>query len=387
LLLIVLINLAKHMLQKAILHLDMDAFFASVEIMKNSRLVGLPVIVGGTGGRGVVSSCSYEARHFGIHAGMPMAIALRRCPGAKVIRGDYEDYEKHSAIVTEIIAEEGPLFEKASIDEFYIDISGMDRYIGCVQWSKELRQRIGKETGLPLSAGLAINKLVAKVRAGEAKPNGSGWVADGAERSFLAPLPVRKIPSIGRETARKLSLLGIRKTGTLSQVPVNLLEREFGKPGRELHRRANGIDNRPVVPFIDQKSLSSEQTFQVDTLDVVVLKRCLRDLTMRLGFDLRQAGKLTARVTVKIRYTDFNTYTRSKRIKYTAHDQQLQPVVERLFEELFTRRQCIRLVGVRFDKLAAGHTQLDLFTDTEEDSALLAALDRVRKRFGKGIIK
>lgn len=374
------------MFQKAILHLDMDAFFASVEIMKNSRLVGLPVIVGGTGGRGVVSSCSYEARHFGIHAGMPMAVALRRCPAAKVIRGDYEDYEKHSTMITEIIAEEGPLFEKASIDEFYVDISGMDRYIGCVQWSKELRGRIGRETGLPLSAGLAINKLVSKVRAGEAKPNGSGWVAAGAERAFLSPLPVRKIPSVGRETARKLSLLGIRKTGTLSQVPVNLLEREFGKPGRELHRRANGIDHRPVVPYTDPKSFSSEHTFQTDTIDVEALRRCLRDLTMRLGYDLRQAEKLTAGITVKIRYTDFNTYTKSRRIKYTAHDQQLLPVVDQLFTELFTRRQCIRLVGVRFDRLAAGHTQLDLFTDTEEDSALLGALDRVRKRFGKGSI-
>lgn len=374
------------MFQKAILHLDMDAFFASVEIMKNSRLAGLPVIVGGTGGRGVVSSCSYEARRFGIHAGMPMALALRRCPAAKVIRGDYEDYEKHSAIVTEIIAEEGPLFEKASIDEFYVDISGMDQYIGCVQWSKELRARIGRETGLPLSAGLAINKLVSKVRAGEAKPNGSGWVAAGAERAFLSPLPVRKIPSVGRETARKLSLLGIRKTGTLSQVPVNLLEREFGKPGRELHRRANGIDHRPIIPYTDRKSFSTEHTFQTDTIDVLALRRCLRDMTMRLGYDLRQAGKLTAGITVKIRYTDFNTYTKSRRIKYTAHDQQLLPVVDKLFTDLFTRRQCIRLVGVRFDRLAAGHTQLDLFTDTEEDSALLGALDRVRKRFGRGSI-
>ncbi len=372
------------MFQQAILHLDMDAFFASVEIMKNSRLQGLPVIVGGTGGRGVVSSCSYEARHFGIHAGMPLAIALRRCPAARVIRGDFEDYEKYSAMVTEIIAEEGPVFEKASIDAFYVDLSGMDRYLGCLAWSKELRDKIGRETGLPLSAGLAVNKLVSKVRAGEARPNGSGWVAAGAERDFLAPLPVRKIPSVGRETARKLSLLGIQKTGTLSQVPVLLLEREFGKPGRELHRRANGIDHRPVIPYTDRKAFSAEHTFQTDTIAVDQLQRCLRDLAMRLGYDLRQAGKLTARITVKIRYTDFNTYTKSKRIPYTAHDQQLLPVVAQLFTDLFTRRQCIRLVGVRFDRLVAGHTQLDLFTDTQEDSALLQAMDKVRKRFGRG---
>ena len=375
------------MYQKAILHLDMDAFFASVEIKKNSQLLGLPVLVGGNKGRGVVTSCSYEARRFGIHAGMPMSVALRRCPAARVVKGDYEDYEKHSRIVTEIIGEEGPVFEKASIDEFYLDISGMDKYVGCVRWSGELRDRILRETGLPLSAGLAVNKLVAKVRAGEAKPNGSGYVTAGAERTFLAPLPVRKIPSVGQATARKLSLLGIRKTGTLGQVPVDLLEREFGRPGRELHRRANGIDHRPVVPFTDRKSFSAEHTFQTDTLDVEVLKRCLRDLTMKLGYELRAAGKLTAGVTVKIRYTDFNTYTRARRLKYTAHDQQLLPLTERLFDELFVRRQCIRLLGVRFDRLAPGHTQLDLFADTQEDNALLQAMDRVRRRFGKGAIK
>ena len=361
----------------------MDAFFASVEIKKNSALAGIPLIVGGSGGRGVVTSCSYEARRFGIHAGMPMAIALRRCPDARTVRGDYEDYEKHSGMVTEIIAEEGPVFEKASIDEFYLDMTGMDRHVGCVKWSGELRQRIIRETGLPISAGLAINKLVSKVRAGEAKPNGSGWVADGAERAFLSPLPVRKIPSIGSVTARKMSLMGIRKAGTLGQVPVSLLEREFGSMGREFHRRANGIDHRPVVPYTERKSFSSESTFQTDTIDMEFLLRKLRHQTAQLAFDLRKSGRLTARVTVKIRYTDFNTYTRARRIDYTAHDQQLVPLAETLFRELFTRRQCIRLIGVRFDLLASGHTQLDLFNDTEENSRLLMALDKVRGRFGK----
>ncbi|MBC6996820.1 DNA polymerase IV [Neolewinella lacunae] len=374
------------MYHKAILHLDLDTFFASVEIMKNSRLAGLPVVVAGLGGRSIVHSCNYEARHFGIHAGMPLSLALRRCPGAKVLRGDFEDYEKYSGIVTEIIAEAGPVFEKAALDAFYLDLTGMDKHLGCVRWGQELRQRISRETGLPLSAGLAVNKLVAKVRASEAKPNGSGWVAEGAERAFLAPLPVGKIPSVGRETARKLSLLGIRQTGTLSQVPVALLEREFGKPGRELHLRANGIDHRPVVPYNERSFFSSEHSFDTDTIEVEVLRRCLRDLTMRLAFDLRQASKLTAAITVKIRYTDGNTYTRSRRLPYTAHDQQLLPAAEQLFSELFTRRQCIRLLGIRFERLAAGHSQLDLFADTAEDSALLQALDKVRKRFGKDAV-
>ena len=370
------------MYQRAILHLDMDAFFASVEVKKNSALRGIPLLVGGSGGRGVVTSCSYEARRFGIHAGMPMGIALRRCPDARTIRGDYESYAQHSDMVTEIIAEEGPVYEKASIDEFYVDLTGMDKHFGCVKWSGELRQRIIREVGLPISAGLAVNKLVSKVRAGEAKPNGSGWVKEGAERAFLSPLPVRKIPSIGAVTARKLNLMGIRKAGTLGQVPVELLEREFGKSGREFHRRANGIDHRPVVPHSERKSFSSEHTFQNDTIDVDFLLRELRKMTAKLAFDLRQAGRLTACVTVKIRYTDFNTYTRQQRIDYTAHDQELIPTVATLFRKLFTRRQCIRLVGIRFDRLASGHTQLDLFNNTQEQSQLLLAMDKVRKRFG-----
>lgn len=374
------------MYQRAILHLDMDAFFASVEIKKNSSLAGTPLLVGGSGGRGVVTSCSYEARRYGIHAGMPMGLALKRCPDARTIRGDFESYEQHSAMITEIIAEEGPVFEKASIDEFYVDMTGMDRHVGCVKWSGELRQRIIRETGLPISAGLAVNKLVSKVRAGESKPNGSGWVATGMEKAFLSPLPVRKIPSIGPVTVRKLSLMGVRKAGTLSQVPVTLLEREFGSMGREYHRRANGIDHRPVVPYSERKSFSSEKTFQTDTIDIEYLLRELRNITSQLAFDLRRAGRLTARVTVKIRYTDFNTYTRGARLHYTAHDQQLLPLAERLFRELFTRRQCIRLIGVRFDRLASGYTQLDLFNNTEQDDRLLLAMDGVRRRFGKGAV-
>ncbi len=374
------------MFQKAILHVDMDAFYASVEVKKNSRLAGRPLLIGGGGGRGIVTSCSHEARPFGIHVGMPMSIALRRCPTAKVLRGDYDDYERHSNVITEIIAEEGPVFEKAALDEFYLDVSGMDRYIGCLQWSKELRRRIRKETGLPLSTGLAANKLVSKVRSANARPNGSGHVARGREKAYLAPLPVIQLPSIGKKTATRLCLLGVRTVRTLSHVPAELLEREFGKPGLEYHRRANGIDHRPVVPYDKRTFLSAEKTFQQDTIDVELLRRELRDLTMALSFKLRAADKLTAGVTVKIRYTDQNTYTRKSRIRFTAHDQQLLPLTDRLFRELFTRRQRVRRIGVRFDPLANGRTQLDLFADTREDSQLLQALDRVRRRFGAGVV-
>ncbi len=371
------------MFDRAILHLDLDAFFVSVERLRNRALAGRPLIIGGRSARGVVASCSYEARAFGVRSAMPIRTALQLCPEALVLRGDLEAYERYSALITEIIAEESPLFEKASIDEFYLDLTGMDRYFGCWQWSRELRSKVIRESGLPLSAGLAVNKLVSKVGAGEAKPNGEKIVAAGEERAFLAPLPVRKLPMVGRMTARKLSLMGVRDLATLSRLPPRLLEREFGKLGPELWRRANGIDDRPVVPYHDRRSISTEHTFQVDTIDPQVLHDQLARMVTRLAFDLRQRGKLTAEIAVKIRYSDFNTFSKQRRIACTAGDNRLLAHARELFDALFTRRQLVRLVGVRFGKLVSGTPQLDLFDPQQEDERLIAAMDHIRRRFGK----
>jgi DNA polymerase-4 len=370
------------MFDKAVLHLDLDAFFASVEVLKNRALQGRPVIVGGSGGRGVVASCSYEARRYGVRSAMPVAMALRLCPDAVVVRGDMDSYSRHSRLISEIIEQEAPLFEKASIDEFYLDLTGMDKYFGCWKWSNELRGKIMRESGLPVSLGLAVNKLVSKVGAGEAKPNGAKLVASGTEKAFLAPLPVGKLPSVGKETRQKLALMGVRDIRTLAQIPPRLLEREFGKQGISLWKKANAEDDTPVVPYREASSISTERTFQTDSIDLRWLHDQLSGMVSRLAFDLRQEQKLTACVTVKIRYSDFNTYTKQRAIPYTASDRVLLGTAKELFDQLFQRRQLVRLLGVKFSSLVQGSPQLSLFDACEEEMSLLRQLDHIRQRFG-----
>ena len=372
---------------RAILHLDLDAFYVGVELLRNDALRGRPLIIGGSSNRGVVASCSYEARAFGVRSAMPMRQALQLCPDAAVLKGDMEAYSKHSALVREVIEAEAPLFEQASIDEFYLDLTGMDKYIGCWKWSTELRQTIIKETGLPLSFGLSVNKTVSKVGAGEVKPNGTKLVPAGTEKGFLAPLPVGKLPSVGRETERRLALMGVRTCQTLSEVPPRLLEREFGKHGLLMWKKANGEDDSPVVPYREQDSISSERTFHEDSIDMRFLQDEIRRQTAQLAYELRALGKLTACVTVKLRYSDFNTFTKQAKIPYTAQDGLLTEHALSLFERLYERRQAIRLLGVRFSELVPGSSQLNLFDDTEKEGRLLAAMDKIRDRFGKGAVK
>lgn len=373
--------------KRAILHVDLDAFFASVEVLRDSRLKGKPLIIGGSKGRGVVASCSYEARHFGVRSAMPMRMALNLCPEAIVVRGDMEEYSKQSKIVKEIIGEEAPLFEQASIDEFNLDLTGMDKYFGCWKWSKEMRQKLMRETGLPMSMGLSANKLISKIGASYSKPNGQHKVDEGNERAFLAPMPVGKIPGIGKQTDRKLRIMGVQKVKTLSEIPVRLLQREFGtKPGISLHRKSHGIDNSPVVPFHHQKSMSKERTFQTDTIDIQNLKDRLTKMVTQLAFELRKKGKLTSTISVKLRYTDFDTHTQQRRIPFTSNDRELIRHSHELFDKLYQRRVMVRLLGVNFSNLVNGNYQIDLFNDTEQEISLLKAMDKIRNRFGSGAV-
>ena len=373
----------QNLFDRAILHMDLDTFFVSVECLKNSQFLGKPLLIGGSSQRGVVSSCSYEARRFGVHSAMPMKMALRLCPQAIVLKGDMDSYSKYSNLVTEIISSEAPVFEKASVDEFYLDLSGMDRYFGCYKWSAELRSKIIHESGLPISFGLSINKMVSKVGTGEAKPNGGLQIEKGKERGFLAPLSTKKIPGLGKQTYKKLSFMGVRTIRVLSQIPVRLLEREFGKPGRTLWERANAIDRSPVVPYNERKSMSKERTFMEDSLDLRYIKSRLLKLITQLAFELRLSQRLTACVTVKIRYADFNTYTKQRRISYTANDKVLIRHTVELFDNLYERRQLIRLIGVKFSALVSGNYQISLFDDSIKEISLLEQLDHIRKRFGK----
>ncbi len=368
--------------ERNIVHLDQDTFFVSVERLLDSRLVGRPVIVGGMGDRGVVSSCSYEARQFGVHSAMPMKLARQLCAAATCIRGDMELYSKYSKMVTEIIAERAPLFEKASIDEHYLDITGMDRFFGCRQWASELRRYIIKETGLPVSMGLSLNKTVSKIATGEAKPNGQLQIEPGIIRSFLDPLSIRKIPMIGPKTYHNLRSMGIATIKTLSRIPPEILEQMMGKNGREIWQRANGIDNTPVYAWNEQKSISSETTFENDSIDIHFINNTLVKLCEQLAFKLRKKQQLTGCVSVKIRYANFDTHSIQQSLPYTAFDHVLIPACKELLRRLYARRMRIRLVGIQLSRLIRGHQQLNMFEDTPELASLYQAIDKMRRKHG-----
>ncbi|MCA0958281.1 DNA polymerase IV [Muricauda ruestringensis] len=369
-------------MEKTILHLDLDTFYVSVERIINTELKNKPLLVGGTSDRGVVAACSYETRGFGIHSGMPMKMAKELCPEAVVIRGNAGTYSKYSDVVTEIIKEHVPVFEKSSIDEFYADLSGMDRFFGCYKYATEMRQKIIRETGLPISFGLSVNKVVSKVATNEAKPNNQLKIDFGLEKPFLAPLSIKKIPMVGDKTYQTLRNLGIRQVKTVQDMPMDIMQRVLGANGRLIWKRANGIDNTPVIPFHDRKSISNERTFDKDTIDVIKLRGILIAMTENLAYQLRRGDKLTACVAVKIRYSDFNTYSKQSRIPYTSADHTLIPKILELFDSLYNKRMLVRLIGIRFSHLVSGNYQINLFKDTEEALNLYQAMDRVRNRFG-----
>jgi DNA polymerase IV len=372
--------------QRVVSHLDLDTFFVSVECLKNTRLKGKPLLIGGKSDRAVVAACSYEARRFGVHSAMAMKLARRICPHAIIMQGDMEEYSKFSTLVTQVIREEVPAFEKASIDEFYIDMTGMEKHFGCSKFTKELKEKITRETGLPLSYGLATNKLISKVATNEAKPNGQIEIPFGSERSFLAPLPIQKMPMIGDKTAETLKGLGIRIIKTLAEMPVEMMENVFGKTGIELWRRANGIDESPVTPYREQKSISTEQTFEADTIDIVFLQSQLVKMTQKIAFELRKQNKLAGCVSVKIRYANFDTLNKQSTIGYTCSDHLLIPKVKELFTKLYDRRMLIRLIGIRFTHLIPGNYQINLFDDSQEMIRLYKALDGVNQKYGKMMI-
>jgi DNA polymerase-4 len=367
--------------------MDLDTFFVSCERLMDRKLEKKPVLIGGTSDRGVVASCSYETRQYGVHSGMPMKMARILCPDAITIRGNSLVYSKFSDMITEIIKEQAPLFEKSSIDEFYIDVSGMDKFYGCLQWAKELREKIINETMLPISLGLSINKTVSKVGTGEAKPNNLKTIPDGEEKGFLAPLSVKKIPMVGDQTYHLLRSMGVEKVKTVQGMPMELMERVLGKNGIVLWKKAQGIDNSPVVPWQERKSISMERTFEQDSTDVHQMKSILISMAEKLAYQLRAENKLTACVSIKIRYSDFQTYSKQRKIHYTSLDSTLIQTTLDLFESLYQRRVLIRLIGVRFSHLIGGSYQMRLFEDSEKLIRLYQSMDRVRNRYGNKAIQ
>lgn len=370
------------MSHKHIMHMDLDTFYVSVERKLDSRLQNKPLLVGGTSDRGVVAACSYETRGYGVHSGMSMKLARQLCPEAIVIRGNAGTYSKHSDEVTEIIKEETPLFEKSSIDEFYADLTGMDRFYGCFKLATEVRHKIIKETGLPISFGLSINKVVSKIATGEAKPNNQLMIDTGHEKEFMAPLSIKKIPQVGDKTYQTLRHLGVKKIYTIQEMQEEMMIRVLGKNGSMIWRRAQGVDNRPVIAFNERKSISTERTFDKDTIDIKKLKSILIAMTENLAYQLRRGDKLTACINVKIKYSDFNTYSKQMRIPFCSADHILIPKILDLFERLYNRRVLVRLIGIRFSHIVSGNYQINLFEDDENALNLYQALDKIREKYG-----
>lgn len=373
--------------QRHIAHFDLDAFFVSVEVLKNPALKGKPIIVGGDGKRGIVAACSYEARKYGIQSAMPAMTAKRLCPEAVFIKGSYHDYSAYSRVVTGIIADSVPHFEKASIDEFYCDLTGMDRFFGVSQYTKELRGKIIKETGLPISYGLSTSKIVSKMATNEAKPNGYLEIPAGKETAFLWPLTVDKIPMVGKQTQQQLYAAGIYTIEQLAAAGADNLERLLGKWGKRLWEKANGIDRAPVEQWSEQKSLSHENTFKEDRADITFLHTELVRLTEETAYDLRHEEKLTGCITIKLRYADFNTVSRQEVIDYTALDDVLIEKVKDLFGKLYKRGEKVRLLGVRFSHLIPMTLQMNLFEKSEQKLGLFKKVDQIKARFGADAIQ
>jgi DNA polymerase-4 len=372
--------------QRIIAHFDLDSFFVSVEILNDPSLKGKPVIVGGQE-RGVVAACSYEARKFGIHSAMPSQKAKQLCPQAIFVKGTRGEYSKYSRWVTQIIANKAPLFEKASIDEFYLDLSGMDKFFNPLQWTIDLRQEIINETKLPISFGLAGNKMMAKIATNEAKPNGYLQVPFGKEKEFLAPLPVNKIPGVGDHTYEVLKAMGIFKIKDISERTPEELEERLGKWGTDLWQKSQGIHNSEVSEYHESKSISTENTFEENKTDMRFLMSELVRMVERISFELRQEGKVAGCVAVKIRYPDFETTSRQTTVPYTCADDEVIPVAKELFNKLYKKGQPIRLLGVRLSELTNDAVQTNLFDDVERKTDLYKAIDGVKNRFGNLSVK
>lgn len=373
-------------MENIIAHLDLDTFFVSVLRRDFPELNGKPILIGGASDRGVVAACSYETRKFGVHSAMPMKLAKKLCPEALVLKGDFESYVRASKEVTDMLEDRAPIVEKTSIDEFYLDLSGMDRFIGAVQFASELRRSVMKETRLAISMGISPAKVVSKMATEEAKPNGQLYLRTDDVQPFLNPLPVSRIPMVGEVTAQKLRNMGILTVGMLAHMPKKLLEKTFGKAGILLWERANGIDPTPVLQHWEQRSHSKETTFDKDTTDVVMIRRLLARMVEGLAYDLRKEHSSTGCVTVKIRYSNFDTHTRQLQITPTTSDQELIGHVLELFDRLYDRRLLIRLVGIRFSKLVRGLEQLGLFDASSKVVPLYHAMDRIRLKHGERMV-
>lgn len=376
-----------------IAHIDMDTFFVSVERLLDPKLKGRPVVVGGNPfGRGVVAGCSYEARAFGIRSAMPIRRAYQLCPSAVYLPGHYQKYSEYSKQVTEMLADLVPAMEKSSVDEFYLDLSRSERLKGnAFEWAKQIQRTVNGETKLPLSLGLAANKLVAKVATTQVAKQievKHHQVLTGSEAAFLAPYPIRALPGIGEVTEHFLLEHNIEKIGQLAASPKEIMGRLLGKTGHSLVDRAKGIDNSPLIITRDQRTYSRESTFEEDTLNVENLFGILLALSSQLATDLRKAKKQARTFTLKLRYTDFSTYSRAHTTtSYTNSDQPIFKIAKKLLVGLWTRRMRVRLLGIEASKLVDDLEQDYLFEELGDNKTLCRAFDKIRAKHGNTMIR
>ncbi|MCX6318015.1 MAG: DNA polymerase IV [Bacteroidetes bacterium] len=371
--------------KKHIAHFDLDSFFVSVEVLNNPSLKGKPVLVGGYE-RGVVAACNYEARKYGIHSAMPMKKAMQLCPHAIITNASRDQYSKFSRWVTDIIAAKVPQFEKASIDEFYIDLSGMDKFFGVSQYAKELRQHIMAETGLPISCGLSSARFISKMATNEAKPNGFLEIPHGKETDFLWPLGIEKINGVGKQTEQQLKSFGLYTIADIARTPIEVMERIAGKWGESLWHKAHGRGSAEITTDWEQKSMSHENTFDKDHTDTEFLYKELVRLTEKTAFSLREDEKMTGCITVKIRYSNFETMSRQETVDYTALDDVLIAKVKDLFNKAWQKGRPVRLLGVRFSHMIPITTQMSLFDNNVEKLNLYKAVDDIKERFGSKLV-
>jgi DNA polymerase-4 len=379
-------------MENHILHLDLDTFFVSVERLLDPALNNRPVIVGGNPfGRGVVAGCSYEARAFGIHSAMPIRRAYRLCPDAAYLHGSYIHYAEYSKLVREMLTELAPICQVSSVDEFFLDLSRTESLKGdTYRWAQSIRKEVSGETMLPLSCGLASNKLIAKVATTEVAKKGEARhfkVAGGEEAAFLSPFNIRALPGVGEVNEIKLIQLGVRRIGQLAQTPVPILSRFFGrKAGSNLHERAQGIDHSLVLPTREQKSYSRSRTFTEDLLEPDLLYSELLSLSSQLASDLRGAKLLTKKITLTLRYSDFSSFTKTLTCSWTNKDQEIYRLASKLFDGLWTRRMRIRLLGLEANTLLEDLEQQYLFQEAKAADPLYTAIDSLRDKYGKRIV-
>src|SRR5271165_721165 len=376
----------------SILHIDMDAFFVSVELLARPELKGLPVIVGGQRDqRGVVTSASYEARRFGVHSAMALRTAAKLCPQGVFLDSHHELYGRWSDRIASILSKYSPVVEMASVDEAYIDLAGTERLHGpALAAADKLSREIASTTGLPCSIGVGTSRLIAKVASEQAKPRGLVWVAPGSEEAFLAPLPVRRIPGIGKVTERALRAMGIETVAQIASEPQERLEIIFGRWGHALYRKARGGDSYEFLVDAEAKSISQNHTFGEDTLDEQAMTATISHLSQKACKRLRESGLSTRTLTLTIRYAGFDTYTRSKSLpEATQLDADVSSVFLQLFQQHRNRKRKVRLLGVSLSNMGHGGEQLDLL-DAERRAKLeklTQATDRLRERFGFGAVQ